>query len=214
MTKWFEPLPSVFSFLARAGFTRRLAMVLMAVFFVTGCSTTPLKEDYNPATDARIRIMSRPNQMYINPGKNCYARKDGDMIAAHMGGRALIVPFIPMNRTVGIPKTDKMTTYYHEFIVNAGEPLTIKAVDSATAQMGTTVAVTAGTGHIWRTGKVCADAATFIPEAGQDYDIVLSYDTDEDSPDLCALVLRHLIPKQGDGVEPVVITAERARQCR
>lgn len=192
-------------------FLKWLFPALIAVSTM-GCSTLPLQTDYNPATDARIRVFSMPNHTWLYPGKTCATGEDADRIPAHTGGTKFVVPFVTPNRTVGIPKTANMSEErYNEFIVPAGTPLTIESAWYTTGQLG------AEKHPRWATSRICRSRMqTFIPVAGQDYDttlIVGKYSVERQEMD-CEIQVRRLVPVAGGHVEPQIMETDWTYRCR
>ena len=199
---------------------RKLLLLFLAgvAAVLSGCAATDLvrAEDYDPEIHARIRILfPLPNIAFLYPGKNCYSedgpsffsagKKDPDSIIAHSGGKNFgmvnSLSLFTSNRKVGIPSTEDITWNHHEYIVPAGQPLTVESSITSMSDPGYTVPSVS-----------CRAAVTFIPQAATDYDSVfIMYGSVLRASSIsCEIQIREIPP---DGTDPVVIETEKAYPC-
>jgi len=86
------------------------------------------------------------------PGQTCYGAKNQEAINAAAGGFSMLVA----NKKVGMPITDDIPWSYHEYVIPADRPLTLKMYWA-----------TEGGGLRQSCGPI---GATFTPEVGKYYD--------------------------------------------
>lgn len=184
-----------------------LAIFCLAAGLLQGCSTQSLQTDYNPATDARIRVFSLPNNTWLYSGKNCFATDDPDRIIAHSGGRdfGLVnsLSVLASNRRIGMPQTKDMPFTYHEFIVPAGKPLIIAS--SINTQTEARIKKESPTITSTRCGPI---GVTFVPQPGQDYDTAF-----ELKGYGCEIRVRRLIPDSRETADTEKVPFASAPEC-
>ena len=200
--------------------TRKLLLLFLAgtAAGLSGCTTTDLvrAEDYDPEIHARIRIrFPLPNLAFLYPGQSCYSeegpsffsagKKDPGSIIAHSGGKNFgmvnSLSLFTSNRKVGIPQTADITWNHHEYIVPAGQPLTVESSITSMPDPAYTYPTVS-----------CSAAVTFIPQAAKDYDsvFIMHGTVLRPSTTSCEIRIREIPP---DGTDPVPIETEKAHPC-
>jgi hypothetical protein len=157
--------------MTRHTFARHVS--LLSFMLLSACAGTPSQTaaDYHPETEARVRAYWGPNvTFYMNTA--CATGEAKHFVATKPGLSSLT------NKTVGMPVPSDAGQYFHEYIVPAGEPMTIRAqFVSQQFLNGKTYVVTDQ-----------PKFATFVPERGHDYEIL---GQDNGGPD--AIVARELV---------------------
>lgn len=128
------------------------------VGLLAGCGSTPSSApDYDPATQARIRVF-HVGSVYLILGDICQDQSP-EWVHASAGGFSYLVP----NRTLGMPRTDDMPTFsFHEFAIPAGKTVTIRHFWQVQTASGGWLSC--GPTHL-----------SFRPEAGVDYDTFMRF---------------------------------------
>lgn len=164
---------------------------------LSGCAATGLgKAEMNPAKEARIRVFNQNGiGVRLNPNRACYASETlfglGDpAIQASSGGWSAM----GSNRVVGMPRAADTPEKFHEYVVNANEPMTIETI----YRLGGTA-----TGSL-RCGSL---AGTFTPAPGADYEGYLYFEGQ-----YCKLAIRQLVAA-GDAVTTKPVRYTAAPKC-
>lgn len=170
--------------------------ILYAAFplaLLTACASSPVK--YDTTKEARIRVFHSAGA-YLHPNQACYAEDKTDAILASAGGFSMLAP----NVKVGMPESEEMARSYSEFIINAGQPLTVEmkwAIHSP---------VQAGRKTVTSCGPL---GVSFVPIAGKDYETwMLRQDQ------TCKVMVTELQPAQGVPAKTVPIETSPAPKCR
>ncbi len=135
---------------------RSIVVLLLPGLLAACASPDPASLAYVPERQARIRVF-HGTAAYLHLGDIC----DGDthpVIHAAAGGFSYLVP----NKTIGMPATDDMPRSFHEYVIPAGEPVTVTLYWQAQNASGT-----------W---EHCGPIhMMFTPEAGRDYDTFMKF---------------------------------------
>ncbi len=131
-----------------------LIILLLLGGLLSGCATTeqaPPTLTFNPDQHARIRVFhGGMDGLYL--GDIC----DGGSHPVIRVATGLL-SFL-RSETIGMPTTDAMPPFfYHEYVIPAGQPMTVKIYWQAQTASGT-----------WQ--HCGPEHVTFTPEAGHDYD--------------------------------------------
>lgn len=151
---------------------------------------------------SRIRVLVTGANVYLHPNKPCYTLYAKSTIAAHSGGRNYglfdSATILASNKKVGMPLTEDISWSYHEFIVQANQPLTIFSNYVSTGEVG----------GQWRSSSCGPIAGKFNPVPGKDYDAALIFERGR-----CYLRVRELVSDQGK-VNPVELAIEPTFECK
>ena len=145
--------------------TSILFVSIVSSVLLCACAGTPSQtaKDYRPETEARVRVYWGANvTFYLNTA--CVTGQARHFVASKPGLSSL------SNKTVGMPMPPDAARYFHEYIVPAGEPMTVRAQISSQQLIN---------GKQYRVTDAAA-ASTFVPEHGHDYEILVQ---DNDGPD-------------------------------
>lgn len=133
------------------------AVSLLLSGLLSACAhTEEMVPPFDPAEQARIRVFHGLSA-YLYLGNIC----DGNIhpvIHAAAGGFSFLTP----NRTIGMPPSGDTPRSYHEYVVPAGQPVTVKMFWQAQNAAGAWTSC--GPIHMM-----------FTPEAGQDYETFMSF---------------------------------------
>lgn len=136
--------------------SRSIPALLLFGLFAACASPDPASPAYSPERQARIRVF-HGTAAYLYLGDIC----DGNshpVIHAAAGGFSYLV----RNKAIGMPATDDMPRSYHEYVIPAGELVTVEMYWQAQNASGT-----------WeRCGPI---HMMFTPEAGHDYDTFMKF---------------------------------------
>lgn len=162
---------------------KQTSLSLLALLLVTACGgsgTDMLKKDFNPNTDARIRVYGQNgNPTIMNVGIDCATNPKGTKINVGGGlGEALgSLVGSTSNESIGIPQTEVSTkladkdgilskAFYRELIIPANKPVNISP---GLQKVGSEFHI----GHIPIFDNTCKTTTiSFTPEAGKDYEAV------------------------------------------
>lgn len=146
---------------------------LLSPVLLCACVGTPSQTaaDYHPETEARVRVYWGANvTFYMNTA--CVTGDAKHFIASRPGLSSL------SNKTVGMPVPSDAARYFHEYIVPAGEPMTVRAQIVSEQFIN---------GRLYRVADV-AKSSTFVPEHGHDYEILV-----QDNDGFDAIFARELV---------------------
>lgn len=138
---------------------RALACVTCWVFMLIGCASVPAAAPvYDPATQARLRVFLGDSTDIIF-GDVC-APGPHEKVKLSAGGLSYLGP----NKVLGMPQIDDMpSSRFHEYVLPAGTPVTIKHFWQQQALSG-----------IWQS---CGPFyLTVHPVAGADYETFMRFD--------------------------------------
>ena len=124
-------------------------------------------DSYNPASDARIRVYSVPDHyIWLFPDQTC-----AQVVSANYRGKKFLgvstgVDQLLRTVHIGMPEPDnEHDARYNEFVVKAGEPLTLMA------KYIELVVADPLMPYVINGGKPCGPrVATLLPKAGHDYE--------------------------------------------
>ncbi|GJH33217.1 hypothetical protein CBA19CS91_10690 [Paraburkholderia hospita] len=145
--------------------TSTLFVSIVSSVLLCACAGTASQTaaDYHPQTEARVRVYWGANvTFYLNTA--CVTGEARHFVASKPGLSSL------SNKTVGMPVPPDAARYFHEYIVPAGQPMTVHARISSEQIIN---------GKRYRVTDA-AKASTFVPEHGHDYEILVQ---DNDGPD-------------------------------
>lgn len=168
---------------------------LVCSLILAGCASGPVKID--ATKEARIRV-GLQGKIDFHPNKTCYATDQMDAVNVALGGFSMIGPKL----RIGMPKSEDMPRSYHEYVIQAGQPLTIEMVY---AQPHAHTTYQAGTYNVSKCGPI---GATFTPQPGRDYDTFLRIENG-----MCSIALRELAPVQGGPSKPTPVKSAPAGPC-
>lgn len=131
---------------------KHLAALTAILVLATGCSTAslPIPE---PDKSAKLRVF-QGGSVVLYPGRTCYGSTNGNGFSVS-GNLSYLAP----NKKVGMPVTEDTPWSYHEYVIPAGEPLTLSMYLYSSTAGAVTVTQTCG-----------PIGATFTPEVGKYYD--------------------------------------------
>ncbi len=164
-------------------------------FLLAGCASGPVKID--PTKEARIRV-GLLGKINFHPNKSCYAEDKMDAVNVALGGFSMLGP----KKRIGMPESEDMPNSYHEYVIEAGQPLTIEIVY---AQPHAHATYRAGSYNVSKCGPL---GATFTPQPGRDYDTFLRIENG-----MCSIALRELAPVQSGPSKPMPVKSASARPC-
>lgn len=170
----------------------RILAAVMCLSTFAGCTSSPVK--YDLEKEARIRVFHDVG-VYMYPNKTCYSEDKSEAIHASAGGFSMLVP----NQKIGMPPSENMGRSYHEFLIRAGEPLTLEmhyAVQMTTPGQK----ITNSCGPI---------GATFVPQAGKDYEAAMIF-----NGGYCKVGVSELQAVPSKPSKPIPITLVPAGACR
>lgn len=169
------------------------ALLLLLSGLLCGCAhTDQFAQTFNPAEHSRIRVFHGPS-VYLYLGDVCDGNEHPGIHAA-AGGYSFLVP----NKAIGMPQTDDMPRSFHEYVIPANQPLTVRMYWQLLKADGMWEAC--GPIHI-----------TFTPQAGHDYDTFLNFYNG-----VCqGIELREFIPMPGNKIftKPAPIHRLPYRSC-
>lgn len=105
---------------------------------------------------ARVRVYQEANIM-LYPGEYCYGSDSKQAIKASENGFSIF----GTNKRVGMPVTEDISGSYNEYVIQAGQPVTVMLQWEAEKN-----GVRANCGPI---------GSTFYPQSGKDYDVTIGY---------------------------------------
>ncbi|MDB0571251.1 hypothetical protein LBW59_10770 [Ralstonia solanacearum] len=141
---------------------RSVRLPLLCALLLAACASPngKLTANYHPDSQARIRVYwGAIVHFHFNtqcaPEEGLLGHAGNSMLASKPGLSSLT------NKTVGMPLPPDAARYYHEYLVPAGQPLTISTRISRRTLRGAQV--------YQETSPRTAD--TFTPQPGQDYEV-------------------------------------------
>lgn len=132
-----------------------LFSIVLAVLAVVGSNVSFAVEN-SLENSARIRVYQEAN-ITLYPGEYCYGSSNPEAIKASETGFSIF----GTHKRVGMPVTGDIPGSYNEFLVKAGQPLTVMLQWEAEKN-----GVKANCGPI---------GSTFYPQFGKDYDVTIGY---------------------------------------
>lgn len=150
-------------------FMRKIAGALLVCGVLAGCAGSGAKRGgvYDPATQARIRVyLGAYSHFYFNttcePADNWFAKGAPGIDVAVPGFTRAFAG----NETIGMPVPADAYKYYDEYVIKAGQPLTI------TFRVGGDRVVDLGmAGKTTISQRVQHIARSFVPLPGNDYEV-------------------------------------------
>jgi hypothetical protein len=175
----------------RPTFARFVSLLSPVLLCACASTPSPTAADYHPETEARVRVYWGANvSFYMNTA--CVTGNAKHFIASKPGLSSL------SNKTVGMPVPSDAARYFHEYIVPAGEPMTVHAQFVSERLIN---------GKRYRVIDP-AISSTFVPEHGHDYEILVQ---DNDGPD--AIFARELV-SGANGISTVPHPLEPTGTCK
>ncbi|WP_334052876.1 hypothetical protein [Burkholderia cepacia] len=175
-------------------------IALFCAFFapiVLGACASPQSTPtaWQPDREARIRVYWGAT-VYFHYNTACMPKQglwggypEPSRLVSKPGFSAMV------NKTVGMPLPSDAYRYYQEWIVPGGQPLTISAQITEATMINAKA--------YWAT--YAPGAGTFVPEAGRDYEVLIS------GPGSAQIHLRRLLAgTAGVAIEPVAISEAHA----
>jgi hypothetical protein len=166
---------------------------LLIPVLLCACVETPSQTvaDYHPETEARVRVYWGANvTFYMNTA--CVTGEAKHFVASKPGLSSL------SNKTVGMPVPSDAARYYHEYIIPAGEPMTVHAQVVSERLID---------GKRYRVPDA-VKSSTFVPEHGHDYEILVQ---DNDGRD--AIFARELV-SGANGISTVPYPLKPTGTCK
>ncbi|MBV7433514.1 hypothetical protein KRX19_00600 [Cardiobacteriaceae bacterium TAE3-ERU3] len=163
--------------------SKQAALSIFSALLITACGGSGadmLKKDYDPTTDARIRVYGQNgNPTILNVGIDCATNPKGIKINVGGGfGEALgSMVGSTSNESIGIPQTEVSTklsakdgilskAFYRELIIPANKPVNVRP---GLQKVGTEVHI----GNIPVFDNTCKTTTiSFTPKPGKDYEAV------------------------------------------
>ncbi|MFC0400139.1 hypothetical protein [Paraburkholderia rhizosphaerae] len=134
-------------------------VAIASVGILSGCASSSRQTAaiYHPETEARVRVYwGATTEFFFNT--NCIPKRNAKRITVSQPGLSSLT-----NKTVGMPVPPDAYRYFHEYIVPAEQPLTVRARIVSVTEMGN-----------WEyVKKFQQEASTFVPQHGHDYEIVV-----------------------------------------
>lgn len=161
-------------------------VMVSAACFLAACATNAPVEhqanDYNPTTQARIRLYGqnqKPTLMISNIDcANNYGGKKVN-VGGSMSDAFTSMTGIAKNSSIGIPPTEASRNIgknngllsralFREFAIDANKPVNLKA-----SYIGLTTSYDTPTSHVIMQESSChSPVASFVPQAGHDYEVI------------------------------------------
>lgn len=172
---------------------RAIAATMLAVL-TTACApahyVTALNPGYDPATSARVRILTGNDQQQaaLRPG-SCYTADwqtdpnridvdDGFLSRYKYSSRSVTIGMPPSPRPWMRVEGLHFKDMIREYVVDAGKPLTLT--------------MSAAGGDSYRHWSCRAAASVLTPVAGQDYDIYLAMEEQGRNSYYCSIAVHHI----------------------
>lgn len=173
--------------------SRSLPLLTASLLLAACASPSSQSVSYRPEIDARIRVYWS-STVYFHFNATCVPKQstfggfpESSILVSKVGLSAI------ENKSIGMPLPSDAARYYREYVVPAGQPLTVSAQ--------TTKVETIYAKPYWVT--YAPGAGTFVPQAGQDYEIIVVNSR---------VYARHLLAdSSGVTTEPMSIT--KASSC-
>jgi hypothetical protein len=132
---------------------------LASVGILSGCASpgSQTAAPYHPETEARVRVYwGATVEFFFNT--SCVPKHDPHRLTVSRPGLSSLT-----NKTVGMPVPADASPYFHEYIVPADQPLTVRAVVVAEVMLN---------GKRYRE-TFPREASTLVPQHGHDYEIIV-----------------------------------------
>src|SRR5262249_5209735 len=127
-----------------------IAIASLAVLSGCASSSRQAAATYHPETEARVRVYwGATTEFFFNT--NCVPTRNAKRITVSRPGLSSVT-----NKTVGMPVPPDAYRYFHEYIVPAEQPLTVRARIVSVTEYGKWE-------HI---EKFDQEASTFVPQHG------------------------------------------------
>lgn len=200
---------------------KKIITVSLIGLSLIGCvsnQSTSVKKNYNPETDARIRIFGqnqKPTEMTY--GINCKTSPKGTTVSI---GKSLGDAFSSFtrsskNESIGIAKTSTTENMgkldgilskiaYREYVIPAHEAVNVWGAYNGL----TTVSQTLTDITIFREGSCRSIGSSFIPDAGSDYEVAM-YKKGRN----CTLTIHKIVSENGQTVLKPIPTSE-PKKCK
>ncbi|MHB0991236.1 MAG: hypothetical protein ACYC3O_05560 [Burkholderiales bacterium] len=189
------------------------AIVTVVSLLTAGCAT-PVgvipPSAYNPTTDARIRVYSVPDHyIWLFPNQTCAQIVDPSHRGIWFLGISTGLDHFLRTKHIGMPEAaNDYDAKYNEFVIKAGEPLTLKA------QYVEVLTEDPLNHAIFSGGATCGPRfATLIPEPGHDYEVYSDTYWPERGMNDCNLHVRELKQVAGEVTAVPIGQASGAFQC-
>ena len=172
--------------------------LLFVLCAIAGCAHTPSEDDASDDSavvnvvaenSAKIRVFNA-DIVHLHPGKSCWAWNNEGRITASLTVFSRWAP----NIKVGMPKPADIPKMYAEYVVPAGQPLTVEITRRNDAG-----------GVIYTCGPV---AVTFKPEVNKYYDTSMLH-----AASRCAVRVRELIETTPGKADPTLVETTPADAC-